>query len=132
MKQLYYILLAVVALFGAAQIDSKAQEQGRADWSHSVVAESVDRGFSEELICCRECNSDMLLRTSRTIVTVGQNNLTSLSNSVRSRHESHHKSLAQAFSESHAGRVTRFFEFNHFRSSLRVVYYLYALCRLRI
>lgn len=34
--------------------------------------------------------------------------------------------------ESHAGHVTRIFDFNLHRSSLRVGYYLYALCRLRI
>lgn len=33
---------------------------------------------------------------------------------------------------SHAGRITKIFEFNHFRSALRVAYYLHTLCRLRI
>jgi hypothetical protein len=97
-----------------------------------VVDESVASGYVEELICSREYNGDMLLRTPRTAVTVGQNNLTSINSNVRTRSESHAKSLLQAIPERHAGHLTRFFEFNHFRSSLRVVYYLYVLCRLRI
>ena len=131
MRRLLYILFALVAFSGISHLDD-----GRVSkCSHTqgyVVDESVASGYVEELICSREYNGDMLLRTPRTIVTVGQNNLTSINSNVRTRSESHVKSLLQAIPERHAGHLTRFFEFNHFRSSLRVVYYLYVLCRLRI
>ena len=131
MKQILYILFVLVALLGISHLDDERVWEGGHTPGY-VVEESVDSSYVQELICSREYNGDMLLRSSRTSFTVGQNNLTSLNNSVRSRSESHTKSLQQAIPECHAGHLTRFFEYNHFRSSLRAVYYLYALCRLRI
>ena len=131
MKRLLYILFALVGFSGFSCLnDERVSECSRTQGY--VVEESVASGYVEELICSREYNGDMLLRTPRTTVTVGQNNLTSINSNVRTRSESHAKSLLQAISECHAGHLTRFFEFNHFRSALRVVYYLYVLCRLRI
>ena len=131
MKRLLCILFALVAFLGISRLDDgRVSECGHRQGY--VVDESVASGYVKELICSREYNGDMLLRTPRTIVTVGQNNLTSINSNVRTRSESHVKSLLQAIPERHAGLLTRFFEFNHFRSSLRVVYYLYVLCRLRI
>ena len=42
------------------------------------------------------------------------------------------KTLSAAIPSRHVGRITKIFEFNHFRSTLRVAYYLHSLCRLRI
>ncbi|MBR4995360.1 MAG: hypothetical protein IKY82_04800 [Alistipes sp.] len=42
------------------------------------------------------------------------------------------RALSSAVPCRHAGRITKIFEYNHFRSVLRVVYYLHTLCRLRI
>ena len=42
------------------------------------------------------------------------------------------KTLSAAIPSRHVGRITKIFEFNHFRSTLRIVYYLHSLCRLRI
>lgn len=42
------------------------------------------------------------------------------------------KIMSAAIHLRHAGHITHIFEYNCFRSSLRVVYYLYTLCRLRI
>lgn len=131
MRYFYYILFTLLALCSTLFVDN-AEPVVSGDVCHYVVAESVDNAFSEELICCREYNCNMMLRTQRTITSVGNNNLTSSNNSVRSRNELHTKSLFQAIRESRVGHLTRIFEFNHFRSSLREVYYLYALCRLRI
>lgn len=129
MKRLIYILFAVFAIIC---LSTQGEEQRVGDVQQYVVKESVDKQHHNELICCRECNSDMMLRTSRSVVSVGQNSHNTINNGARSRHESHSKTLAQAVVESHAGHLTRIFEFNHFRSSLRVTYYLYTLCRLRI
>ena len=131
MKRLLCILFALVAFSGISHLDDGRVSEGGHRQGY-VVDESVASGYVKELICSREYNGDMLLRTPRTTVTVGQNNLTSINSNVRTRSESHAKSLLQAIPERHAGHVTRFLEFNHFRSSLRVVYYLYVLCRLRI
>ncbi len=132
MKKLCYILLAMASLYCVSLLDKSEAQTVCADAQGYMLSESVDNDFREELICCRECNGDMMLRTQRSFVTVGQNNLTSSNHNVRSRSESHDKYLVMAFHESHTGHVTRIFEFNHFKSSLRVVYYLYVLCRLRI
>lgn len=42
------------------------------------------------------------------------------------------KIMSAAIHLRHTGHITHIFEYNCFRSSLRVVYYLYTLCRLRI
>lgn len=42
------------------------------------------------------------------------------------------KTLSAAIPSRRVGRITKIFEFNHFRSALRIVYYLHSLCRLRI
>lgn len=42
------------------------------------------------------------------------------------------KIFSVAIHSRRAGHLTHIFEYNHFRSSLRVVYYLHTLCRLRI
>ena len=42
------------------------------------------------------------------------------------------KTLSAAIPSRHIGRLTKIFEYNHFRSMLRVAYYLHTLCRLRI
>lgn len=130
-----YILLVLAAIFCVDCVSDDVQ-QGGCVTACSYVGEIVDGDNDDttyvELFYSREYSGDLFLRTSRNIVSVGQNNLSSINNSMRSRHESHTKSLMQAVPESHAGHLTRFFEYNHFKSSLRVVYYLYALCRLRI
>ena len=42
------------------------------------------------------------------------------------------KIMSAAVHARHSGHTTHIFEYNHFRSSLRVAYYLHTLCRLRI
>ena len=42
------------------------------------------------------------------------------------------KTLSAAIPSRRVGRITKIFEFNHFRSALRIMYYLHSLCRLRI
>ena len=52
-------------------------------------------------------------------------------NTTRQRIESE-KLMSAAIHSRHSGHTTHIFEYNHFRSSLRVAYYLHTLCRLRI
>lgn len=42
------------------------------------------------------------------------------------------KIMAEAIHSRRAGHITKIFEYNPYTSSLRVVYYLHTLCRLRI
>lgn len=51
--------------------------------------------------------------------------------SVRQKIESE-KMLSAAVHQRHAGHITHIVEYSYFRSSLRVAYYIYTLCRLRI
>lgn len=60
-----------------------------------------------------------------------------LQHNSSTRHNLRHRSLgekimSEAVHSRHAGHITRIFEFNPFRSSLRVAFYLHTLCRLRI
>ena len=87
--------------------------------------------FATQIICCRECNSDML-RTPRSFVPISVQNNAPMCQQVRHRGGEQLKFYATAVSLRRAGHITRIFEFDYFRSSLRVVYYLHALCRLRI
>lgn len=52
-------------------------------------------------------------------------------NTIRHRIECE-KLMSAAIHSRHSGHTTHIFEYNHFRSSLRVAYYLHTLCRLRI
>ena len=132
MKKLLYILLLVVAyaMFNPSE-SANVREGEKLCVDGEYVSGTIDDNFRVEQLCCKEYNSDML-RSPNTTMSFGQSNNNSISNIVRSRVESHSKTISQAVPERHAGHVTQIFEFNHFRSSLRVVYYLYVLCRLRI
>lgn len=48
------------------------------------------------------------------------------------RLHSNSRALSAAIPYCHAGRITKIFEYDYYRSALRVVYYLHTLCRLRI
>lgn len=125
MLRLFSILLFVVL--------SLAWDKSAGD----VASDGVGRvevsapSHAEQLWCCRECNSDML-RTMRTAVPTIAQNSTSAIQQVRHRSAEQLKFYAAAIPSRRAGHVTRIFEFDHFRSTLRVAYYLHALCRLRI
>lgn len=86
--------------------------------------------YAQQLLCCRKCNSDML-RTSSSASVLSVHSHT-LVQQVRHRVTEQSKIYAVAIALRRAGHVTHIFEFNLFRSSLRVIYYLHALCRLRI
>ena len=132
MKKLLYILLLVAAYAMFSPTESATNCEGEKSCvDGELVSGAIDDNFRDEWLCCLEYNSDMF-RSPRTTMSFGQSNNSSINNVVRNRVESHSKTISQAVPERHAGHVTQIFEFNHFRSSLRVVYYLYVLCRLRI
>ena len=92
--------------------------------------EIVTENHTEQIICQRECNCDMV-RTSVSGTLIVQSNAAT-SQQVRHRGGVQLKFYSSAIPARRAGHITRIFEFNYFRSALRVTFYLYALCRLRI
>lgn len=79
----------------------------------------------------------LVLRSNRNLWRVSRTHSVSGSSGIRIAKLRHRTNSISRISlptsvESRAGHVTRIFDFNLHRSSLRVGYYLYALCRLRI
>ncbi len=124
LRLIYILLFASLSL----ALDKSADEVVSADMTRVEVSAPSQ---AEQLWCCRECNSDML-RTMRTAAPSIAQNATSATQQVRHRSDEQLKYYAAAIPSRRAGHVTRIFEFDHFRSTLRVAYYLHALCRLRI
>ena len=122
-----YILLLAVAAF-IFDFSAQSERVAQSLPSHIDVA---TQNYAEQWVCCKECNSDML-RTPRSFAPVSVQNSASVWSQVRHRGGEQLKFFATAVPLRRAGHITRIFEFDYFRSSLRVVYYLHALCRLRI
>lgn len=134
MQRLFYILLLPL-LCGLGSIVGSADEQsselGVAFMSQQVISDADDIDNDGG----RVYTSDMLSSPSpRCVVAEEVSSVVSQSSSARCRTSRVAKSkvLTSAVSDRRAGHVTLIFEYNHFTSSLRVVYYLYTLCRLRI
>ena len=127
MLRLIYILLLAVAAF---TFDHSAPSE-RVEQSAASHIEVAAQSYAEQWVCCKECNSDML-RTPSSFAPISVQNSAPAWQQVRHRGGEQLKFYAAAVPLRRAGHVTRIFEFDYFRSSLRVVYYLHALCRLRI
>lgn len=126
LRVLYILLWVYLALLSNSTQGSRQGEEHTMPHSE-VVAEN----HTQQLICQRECNSDML-HTPRTALTITSQSRIASNQQVRHRGDEQLKFYASALPARRAGHITRIFEFNCFRSVLRVRYYLYALCRLRI
>ena len=125
LRLLYILLFACVALLG-----NYSPERERDAVRHAAHGEIVAENHTEQIICQRECNSDMV-RTSVSGTLIVQSNAAT-SQQVRHRGGEQLKFYSSAIPARRAGHITRIFEFNCFRSALCVTFYLYALCRLRI
>ncbi|MBR5812166.1 MAG: hypothetical protein IKY80_04090 [Alistipes sp.] len=134
MQRLFYILLlpllcALCSIVGSA--DECSTEMGAALLSQQVICDADDSVNCDG----RVYTSDMLSSPSaRCVVAEEVSSVVSHSSSARYRTSRVAKSkiMASAVSDRRAGHATLIFEYNHFTSSLRVAYYLYTLCRLRI
>ena len=131
MQRIIYILLLPLLYCFFCIInyaDKSVQEEHKPYQLQQIVSESdaTDNNVMHTY-------DNKMLRTAsvRCIMTEGTSSF-SLPSSARYRTTTTLRIMASAVSARHAGHVTRIFEFNHFRSSLRIGYYLYALCRLRI
>ena len=132
MQRTIYILLLplLYCFFGIINYaNESAQEKHTSYQLQQIVSES--NTTDEDMM--RTYDNKMLRSASvRCIMAEECSSVSSPTSSARYRTTTTLKIMASAVSARHAGHVTRIFEFNHFKSSLRIVYYLYALCRLRI
>lgn len=102
--------------------------------SEHIVASFVaaeERNSPDEL-SLEILRNDVLRSPSTTTSVVVQRSTESSHNEARQRSPYHFKSLLHSTPCRYAGHLTEIFNFNQYTSSLRVGYYLYALCRLRI
>ena len=134
MQRIFHILLLplLLGLFGiVGSADEPLTQSGAAPLLQQTISQADDSTGE----CGRVYTSDMLSTPSpRCVMAEEVSNVVSHSSSARYRTSRLTKSkiMASAVSDRRAGHATLIFEYNHFTSSLRVVYYLYTLCRLRI
>lgn len=121
MFAMLYALLSLLSDGGLTDCVPVGEEQ--------LPSSTLEQGYERELLCAKEYNNDVW-RSPRSVNV----SCSGANRSMQSRHRTTYlsKITPQTPSERRAGHVTHIFEFNHYRSSLRVGYYLYALCRLRI
>ncbi|MBQ4127823.1 MAG: hypothetical protein IJD72_07640 [Alistipes sp.] len=133
MRRLIYISLAslICGLYGVLNYAGSIALEYEQTYILQQTISSSESSDNDDL---RMYNNDMFrASTPRCIVLEEAQTLTTTSSSARYRTSNTSlKIMATALSERRAGHVTKIFEFNRFTSSLRIGYYLYALCRLRI
>ena len=133
MLKLLHILLFV---FCYSVADALSLPQTRQDVECGYVVASNDsirasQPFQERTY--DESQGVMLMPRTALRYVVETTSVSAASPALRySRVSSSSKTLSAAIPSRHVGRITKIFEFNHFRSALRIVYYLHSLCRLRI
>ena len=133
MLKLLHILLFV---FCYSVADALSLPQTRQDVECGYVVASNDsirasQHFQERNV--DESQGVMLMPRTALRYVVETASVSAASPALRySRVSGSSKTLSAAIPSRHVGRITKIFEFNHFRSALRIVYYLHSLCRLRI
>lgn len=86
----------------------------------------------QEAICTSSTSNNIFrLSTNSRTSTVNTSQNISSRNNLRYRTFTE-RIMAEAINSRLAGHTTKIFEYNPYTSSLRIAYYLHALCRLRI
>ncbi len=98
----------------------------------AVDDDSTMRMQTEFAACCMECNCDLRLPRPCRSVGRGAESPATLFAAVRAVRCTARFVLCDALHGYYAGRVTRLFEFDLYRSSLRADFFLHSLCWLRI
>lgn len=141
MRRFLTIILCVTlylmwGVSGDALSHKRGQTQPSAN-SSATAAASSDEGyrFSQQRTTLSQYVATSTISQSRSNAT--NFTPTTKAQSPTSRASARQKAecnkiLSAAVHSRRAGHLTEIFEYNHFRSSLRVVYYLHTLCRLRI
>ena len=136
MQRIIYILLFSL-LYGFCGIINYADELVFESLQPSQIEHIVSESDSSDKDVCRMYDNDMLSTPTPSCIMSNEtesisSNTSSNRTSARYRTSTTQRIMATAISNRRAGHITTIFEFNHFRSSLRTVYYLHALCRLCI
>ncbi len=125
---LFMLSMCFAYLSGGAQEECVAKYQ-----TQSVSISSAADSYGEDLAMLRECGCDMLRSaSSRTLFSLEESTVSLTSNHLRQRNSSVSETLPHVEPCRHLGHVNHIFDYDKLRSSLRKIYYLHALCRLRI
>ncbi len=118
--------------------------------SHIALTEKANPNGSVEEVCNQSttkdgniANAQFFISSYATPPTLGNARSSTVYTSTTKAQQSHQRNttrqrieseklMSAAIHSRHSGHTTHIFEYNHFRSSLRVAYYLHTLCRLRI
>ena len=135
MLKLLHILLFVFCYSVADALSLPLPQTGQDVECGYVVASNdsirASQPFQERNV--DESRGVMLMPRTALRYVVETTSVSAASPALRySRVSSSSKTISAAIPSRHVGRITKIFEFNHFRSALRIVYYLHSLCRLRI
>ena len=127
----YLVVIFVALLFSSiGELNSRLPEVERERIVATFVA-AEDCNSHDEL-SLEILRNDILRSPSTNSNIISQRGTDGMQQQARQRNVSHSKSLPHTTPCRYAGRITEIFNFNQYKSSLRVGYYLYALCRLRI
>ena len=112
------------------------------DNAHNGRSFDYSAATNDEGSLLKQPQTTLLQNVATTTLSSSHNNATSLTPTTKAHSQSSrasarqkiesNKLLSTAIHSRLAGHLTIIFEYNHFRSSLRVAYYLHTLCRLRI
>ncbi|MBR2168849.1 MAG: hypothetical protein IKA38_08830 [Alistipes sp.] len=132
MQRIIYILLLSL-LYGLFGVVNYVEESLSESVQPTRLQQIVDESNTTDKDTDRAYDKDMLRTpTHRCIAIEEVSSISTPTSSARYRTSTSQKIMATAIPNRHEGHVTKIFEFNSFTSSLRIAYYLYALCRLRI
>ena len=133
MRKIITILLFLVSMCFAYLSGEAQDECVVGGQNNSVSISSAADSYGEDLAMLREYGCDMLRSaTSRTIFSIEESTVSLTSNHLRQRNSSESEYVPHLEPCRHLGHVNHIFDYDKLRSSLRKVYYLHALCRLRI
>lgn len=137
MRKFLFIMLsfALYLLWGVSH--AALTERGKADISIENICSQSTKSNGD--ISIAKCHISSYAtpqifgntRTSTAYTSTTKNQQSHQRNTLRYRIVCE-KLMSAAVHARHSGHTTHIFEYNYFRSSLRVAYYLHTLCRLRI
>ena len=126
----YAIVIFISLLFTGIEKFNSSHSQAKCQEVVSTCVVAKDIATEHLLHSAAECCS--LLSTHGATTNISIRIGSTSHNTARHRQGNSTKQTLHTSPCRHRGHVTDIFNFNQHRSSLRVVYYLHTLCRLRI
>ena len=127
----YFVAIFIALLFSSVgELNSRLP---RVESEHIVASFVAAEDYnSPDELSLEILRNDILRSPSTNTSITSQRGADGANNEARQRSTYCTKSLLHTSPCRYAGHVTEIFNFNRYTSSLRVGYYLHALCRLRI